>query len=124
MVSYFKTQWWRIIISFFCLLYAIHFMAQPAPDESTLEGVRLTSRYMCNAIAWLVNGLIWAAMSFIDWHADCICALEKRILILEDRAITDIDKTGPSNYIVRRRLGPDKDVPFPEEEVSKDACNS
>ena len=108
MVSYFKTQWWRILISFFCLLYAIYFMAQPAPDETTLEGVRLISRYMCNTIIWLVSGLIWAGMSFANWHEACIRELEKRISFLENRAITDIDKVSDNHYIVRRRLGPDK----------------
>jgi hypothetical protein len=42
--------------------------------------------------------------------------LEKRIEALETRAITDIDKVSNNNYMVRRRLGPDKDVPYPEEE--------
>ena len=116
MVSYFKTQWWRILISFFCFLVAIHCAAQLAPDESTLEGVSQTLTYMIGAISWLVNGLIWAVLSFTSWHEDCIRALEKRILILEDRAITDIDKVDANNYMVRRRLGPDKDVPYPEDE--------
>lgn len=119
MVSYIKTQWLRVIISFFCLLVAIHYMAQLAPDESTLEGVKLALQYRINTVAWLVLGLIWAVMSFIEWHEDCIRALEKRVQILENSAVTDIDKTGPNNYMVRRRLGPDKGVPYPDEEESK-----
>ena len=117
MVSYIKTQWWRVLISFFCLLVAIHYVAQSAPDESTLEVVKLTLQDKISTVAWLVLGLIWAVMSFIYWHEDCIRALEKRILMLEDRAITDIDKIDSNNYMVRRRLGPDKDVPFPEDEA-------
>ena len=116
MTSYIKTQWWRVIISVFCLLLAIHYLAQPAPDESTFEGVKLTLQYMINAVSWIVTGLIWAAMSFIDWHEDCIRELDKRFKKVEEHAITDLDPEGNGNYIARRRCGPDKDVPYPDSE--------
>ena len=116
MVSYIKTQWWRVLISFFCLLYAIHFMAQPAPDESTLEGVKLTLQYMINAVSWLVSALLWAGMSFSNWHEDCIRELDKRLKHVEEHAITDLDPDGRGNYTARRRCGPDKDVPYPGQE--------
>jgi hypothetical protein len=120
MVSYIKTQWWRVIISFFCILVAIHYLAQPAPDETTLEGVRLASKYMCNAISWLVSGLIWAAMSFVNWHDGCIRELDKRLKKVEEQAITDLDPEGNGNYIARRRCGPDKEVPYPGSEPTLD----
>lgn len=117
MTNYIKTQWWRVLIYFFCLLYAIHFAAQPAPDESTLEGVKLTTQYMINCVSWMISALFWAYMSISNWHEDSIRELDKRVKNLENGAITDIDKTGPNAYTVRRRLGPDKDVPFPDEEI-------
>lgn len=116
MTSYFKSQWWRALVALFCLLYAIHFMAQPAPDETTLEGVKLTMQYMINAIAWLVSGLLWAYMSISNWHEENIRELIKRVQALENQAITDIDELGPNHFIARRRLGPDKDVPRPNTE--------
>ena len=115
MVSYIKTQWWKVLISVFCLLVVMHFLAQPAPDESTLEGVKLTLQYMINAVSWLVSGLIWAVMSFVNWHEDCIRELDKRLKRVEEHAITDLDPKGNGNYIARRRCGPDKDVPFPKD---------
>lgn len=120
MTSYIKTQWPKIIISFFCLLFAIHYMAQPDPDEATLEGVRLSLLYMIKTILWLVSGLIWAAMSFVNWHEDCIRELDKRLKKVEEHAITDLDPEGNGNYIARRRCGPDKDVPHPGSEPTLD----
>lgn len=84
MVSYWKTQWWRVLISVFFFLYAIHFAAQPAPDESTLEGVKLAAQYMTNAVAWMVSAILWAFMSVSNWHEDCIRALDKRVTTLEE----------------------------------------
>lgn len=120
MVSYIKSQWWRVLISFFCLLVAIHYAAQPAPDESTLEGVKLTLQYMINCVSWLVSALIWVGMSFSNWHDDCIRELDTRLKKVEAQAITDLDPTSPGNYIARRRCGPDKDVPYPSSEPTLD----
>jgi hypothetical protein len=71
--------------------------------------------------------MIWAIMAFVDYHDKCrekmnehISSLEERIEALENHAITDIDKVSNNNYMVRRRLGPDKDVPYPEEEAKDD----
>lgn len=116
MVSYIKTQWGRVLISLFCLLYAIHFMAQPAPDESTLEGVKLASQYMISCTSWMVSALLWLGISISNWHEDCIRELEKRLKKVEEHAITDLDPEGNGNYTARRRCGPDKDVPYPGEE--------
>ena len=54
-------------------------------------------------------------MSFIEYNSDRIEQLEKRIYRLEQEAVTDIDKISDNNFMVRRRLGPDKDLPMPEE---------
>ena len=35
--------------------------------------------------------------------------VEKRIDILENRAITDIEEESPKYYVVKRKLGPDKE---------------
>jgi hypothetical protein len=51
----------------------------------------------------------------VDHNSDCIKKLNDRIEELEARAITDIDDAS-DHYICRRRLGPDKDVPYPEED--------
>lgn len=120
MVSYWKTQWFRVLIASVHLGLALFYMFQPAPDTSTLEGLNALTSNMFSATVQVTCFFVWLFMSFIEYHADCIKALEKRIEILEDSAITDIDKTGPNDYMVRRRLGPDKNVPFPDEEIGGD----
>jgi hypothetical protein len=45
----------------------------------------------------------------VDYNSICVDKLNERIRMLEQRAITDIEETGPSEYTVRRKLGPDKE---------------
>ena len=116
MTSYFKTQWFRFTLGCLFLILAIVYLLQPAGDPNTLEGLQQDLKNEINTVSWLVSSLLWFALSYIDWHTTNLIQLDKRIKALEDKAITDIDEIGPNNYMVRRRLGPDKDVPFPDEE--------
>ena len=122
-VSYIKTQWLRLLIAIAFFVVACVYAFSPAADTSTLEGVYQDIKTSFNFFMYFLNSMIWAIMSFIDYHDKCrdkmnerIYDLEKRIEALETRAITDIDKVSNNNYMVRRRLGPDKDVQYPEEE--------
>lgn len=106
MVSYWKTQWLRFVLGCVFMLISFHFM---------FVGKDLTF------VVWAVSGLIYFISADLLWHKDCLKAMEKRIEALETRAITDIDKTERANhFVVRRRLGPDKDVPYPEDEKKDD----
>jgi hypothetical protein len=67
-------------------------------------------------LAWSFSAFIFFSMARFDFYGARIKALEKKVEALENEAITDIDKISNNNYMVRRRLGPDKDVPYPEEE--------
>jgi hypothetical protein len=116
MVSYFKTQWFRFALGCLFLILALIYLFQPAGDPSTLEGLQQDLKNEINTVAWLVSSLLWFALSYIDWHTQNLIQFDKRIKALETRAITDIDKIGPNHFMVRRRLGPDKDLPLPEEE--------
>lgn len=123
MVSYFKTQWWRLLFGTIALVLCFVFLFQPAGDSSTLEGLDQDLSNSMTAVAWLVNALVWYFCSFADWSHKRIETMNKRIEKLEEHCITDLDPTTPGNYIARRRCGPDKDVPYPEEET-KDETHS
>lgn len=124
MVSYIKTQWFRLLLATVFLVVACVYAFSPAADTSTLEGVYQDTKTSFNFFMYFLTSMIWAIMSFVDYHDKCrekmnehISSLEERIEALENRAITDIDKVSDKHYECRRRLGPDKDVPYPEKEV-------
>jgi hypothetical protein len=74
-------------------------------NEQDLEGV-----------LQLILAIYWIGSSVISYNSWNIQELNKRLKKVEEHAITDLDPTSPGNYIARRRCGPDKDVPYPEEE--------
>ena len=81
----------------------------------SLENMYIGVGELASCFGWTLTGIIWLVMSFIEYNSDRIEQLEKRIDRLEQRAVTDIDKISDNNFMVRRRLGPDKDIPMPEE---------
>lgn len=105
MISYWKNWWFHFIAGILNILIAIHHLAT---NEDLL------------CVAWMVSGLYWIGSSVILNNRENIKKLNERITELENRAVTDIDKVSGNNYIVRRRLGPDADVPYPEEETKDD----
>ena len=84
MVSYIKTQWWRLIIALFCLVMACIYALQPAGDPTTLEGLNQDLGNMVSAGLHFVSFILWAVISFIDYNTKCIQSLEERIKKLED----------------------------------------
>ena len=52
---------------------------------------------------------IWLLSALINYNALKVEQLEKRIEALETRAITDIEEESPKYYVVKRKLGPDKE---------------
>lgn len=115
MVSYFKTQWWRLVMAVMCLVPCIVIVCTSTATSDSVEGLTELMSDLFSFYSWFFASCIWLVMSIVDHNSDCIKKLNDRIEELEARAITDIDET-PDHYICRRRLGPDKDVPFPEED--------
>ena len=116
-VSYIKTQWFRLLVSLASFTYAlvIIFTSENAVMTDSLENMYIGIKDLTGCLSWTLTGVVWLVMSFIEYNSDRIEQLEKRIDILEQRAVTDIDKISDNNFMVRRRLGPDKDVPMPKE---------
>lgn len=115
MVSYIKTQWWRLVMALLCLIPCIVVVCTSTAKADSIEGLTELLSDLFHFYSWFLASCSWLVMSMVDHNSDCIKKLNKRIEELEARAITDIDET-PDHYICRRRLGPDKDVPYPEED--------
>lgn len=99
-ISYFKTQWWRLLIALFSLVMAVVYIFKPAPDTSTLEGMDTLITYMINTSLYFVGFIIWSTISFIDYNQKCIELLEKKAekydalceLVEELRKANEVDR--------------------------------
>ena len=63
MVSYFKTQWWRLLGSAICLTLAI---------------IYCTRGEDLYAVAWTLSFVYWLIISFVEYNHDRITLLEKK----------------------------------------------
>ncbi len=110
MVSYFKTQWWRLLCALGCLIYAGVIAYTSTAVADSVEGVYLLLGDVIRCGLWVLASCFWGIMSLISYNEDCIRELNKRVTQLENRAITEIDTLKPNHFMVKRRLGPDKDT--------------
>ena len=78
MVSYIKTQWWRLIIALFCFVMACIYALQPAGDPTTLEGLNQDLGNMISAGIHFANFILWSVISFVDYNNKRIQLLEKK----------------------------------------------
>ena len=109
MVSYFKTQWWRLLCALACLIYCIVIVCTSTAVADSVEGVYMLLGDVINCGAWFLASCFWCIISFVAHNSACIEKLDKRVEALENRAITNIDQVKPNHFIVKRRLGPDKE---------------
>ena len=79
MVSYIKTQWFRLLIAILCLVMACIYIFKPSPDTTTIEGLNTLITYMLNTGLYFGSFIIWSCLSFIDYN-------QKRIELLEAKA--------------------------------------
>ena len=77
MVSYFKTQWWRLIIALFCFVMACIYALKPAPEVLTVEALDEVMTNMLTASLHFIGFVIWSFISFISFNDDRIKLLEK-----------------------------------------------
>ena len=77
MVSYFKTQWWRLLIALFCLVMACVYALKPAPEVLTVEALDEVMTNMFTASLHFIGFVIWSFISFISFNDDRIELLEK-----------------------------------------------
>lgn len=78
MVSYIKTQWFRLLVAIFCFVMTCIYVFKPSPDTTTIEGLNTLITYMVNASLYFTSFIIWACLSFIDYNSKRIELLEKK----------------------------------------------
>ena len=78
MVSYIKTQWWRLLIALFCFVMACIYAFRPSPDTSTVEGLDQMFSYTLTFLMYFSNFLIWFYASIFDYYNDRLEVLEKK----------------------------------------------
>ena len=78
MVSYIKTQWFRLVLALISLAAALFYMFQPAADSSTIEGLNEIMSDIINAGVYFVGFIIWSFLSVIEYNNDRIELLEKK----------------------------------------------
>ena len=77
-VSYFKTQWWRLLIALYCLVMACVYAFQPAPEVLTVEALDEVISNMLTASLHFTGFVIWSFISFINYNQDRIELLEAK----------------------------------------------
>ena len=77
MVSYIKTQWWRLLIALFCLVMACVYALKPAPEVLTVEALDEVMTNIFTASLHFIGFVIWSFISFISFNDDRIKLLEK-----------------------------------------------
>lgn len=78
MISYIKTQWFRLLCAVACLVMALAFAFSPAPDTSTLEGTNEALGSMFASTGWLISFFVWLGLSIVDWYGERINMLEAK----------------------------------------------
>lgn len=91
MVSYWKTQWFRLVVACACLGLSLFYMFQPCPDLSTIEGIDKCITLSLSSIGWLISSIVWFVMSVVDWNSDNIEKLNKRLEALERKQESNND---------------------------------
>lgn len=92
--SFWKSQWLNLLFGIFATVIAI---------------ICGFIGYELMMIAWCLSAVTWFIMANVNYHEERILYLEKEVEELKKRAITDIEKISPNHFIVRRKLGPDKE---------------
>ena len=115
--KFWKTQWFRLLIALALFILAIVRLVKLPELEADLEGyIDGLFGVSCN----LMTGMFFVVASLTEHNSECIQALEKRVIQLEDRCITDIEEVEPNHFVAKRYCGPDKETkPQPPKTGSK-----
>ena len=117
--KFWKTQWLRLLFALAFLIVAIVMLARPA-DMDTMEGMKQAIGDLFGALCNILTGMFWVWSAIAEYNSECIKALEKRVIQLEDRCITDIEEVEPNHFVAKRYCGPDKETkPQPPKSGSK-----
>ena len=108
-ISFWKTQWLDIIVAAVMLVAAFVNLFQVALADPVASATNEMVSHAILAAIFFTCMTIWLLSALINYNALKVEQLEKRIEALETRAITDIEEESPKYYVVKRKLGPDKE---------------
>ncbi len=108
-ISFWKTQWGNILVGTITLVAAFVNFFQVVTVDAAAVATNEMVRYAITAAIFYTCSIVWLLNAVISYNALKVEQLEKRIDILETCAITDIVEESPKYYVVKRRLGPDKE---------------
>lgn len=106
--KFWKTQWLRLLIALAFFVVAIVMLARPA-DMETMEGMKQAIGDLFGALCNIITGMFWVVSALTEHNSECIKALERRVIKLEDRCITDIEEIEPNHFVAKRYCGPDEE---------------
>jgi hypothetical protein len=78
MISYFKTQWWRLLIAAICLVVALIYAFKPAPEVLTIETLDDLMGNMFTSVCYTFSCFIWLFCSVVEYNSDRIELLERK----------------------------------------------
>ena len=78
MVSYFKTQWFHLLVALFCLVMCCVYIFSLPPDTTTIESLDKAVTNLVIAGSYFLGFIIWLVMSFINHLQDRIELLESK----------------------------------------------
>lgn len=108
-IRFWKTQWGNILVSVITLVAAFVNLFQVITVDLTAATTNEIVKHAVIATLFLTCSVIWLLNALINYNALRVDQLQKRIELLECCAITDIEEESPKHYVVKRRLGPDKE---------------
>lgn len=109
-ISFWKTQWLDIIVAAIMLVAAFVSLFQVALADPAASATNGMVSHAIRTALFFTCMTIWLLTAVINYNALKVEQLEKRIDILENRAITDIEEESSKYYVVKRKLGPDKEA--------------
>ena len=108
-ISFLKTQWFNLLIGTLWMTGAfIAFYELAVIDPATTATVEIVKLAFLSCFDFML-AFILVFTAVINYNALRVEQLQKRIEILETCAITAIVEESPKHYVVKRRLGPDKE---------------
>ena len=78
MVSYFKTQWFHLLVALFYLVMCCVYIFSLPPDTTTIESLDRAVTNLVTAGSYFLGFIIWLVMSFINHLQDRIELLESK----------------------------------------------
>lgn len=77
-VSYFKTQWFSLLVATVCLVVALIYAFKPAPEVLTVETLDEVMGDMFTAVCYIFSCFVWLGCSAVEYNSDRIELLEKK----------------------------------------------